>query len=121
MEDGNEKSVMNKCFELCYRVIFGETMEALSRNLDINNLCLAYQQNPTEENKRNLVEIINDIMDEETKNSTLEMLNNFIIPINEDEVVNLKRAINILTNSNLGTYLSNRLEVALNIQQDNNN
>ena len=113
MSDGNKMSVFNKCFQLVYKMEFGEEIDALSQNIDINNAYLTYQQDKTENNKNNLINTIIHNMDNDTKKSIFEDLSDFKILDGNKKIANLEIAINAMTDSDLGSCLKNRLEKEL--------
>ena len=115
MDNGDRESAINKCFRFGHMITFEDNLLNLSDNLDINEVCLTYQQNPTELNKQNLINVIMD-------NTTIEdklSLAHFRI----DKDITFETLINYTTNSDLGTCLKNKLqvEIALNNLMEANN
>ena len=126
MDDENQTkmSIINKYFLLVYKIIFSEEIYALSQNKDINNACFLYQQYPTEKNKNNLINIIINNSDHETKETLLSNLIAFEAKINRfedlDKVVKLETLLNGIVVSDFGTCLKNRLERELGLSNDIN-
>ena len=121
--NNNEKSVINKSFELIYRIMFDKDFDILSQNLDINNACLAYQREKTEENEQNLINtIINNTNNEEKKSLVEYLINIKYFKINNNDV-NITALINIATYSDLGKclFLKLKQELQLNNVANANN
>ena len=123
MNNNTQKSIINKSFELIFKIILDKNFDDLSQNEDINNACLTYQREKTERNKQNLINTIinniNDIKNEDETNEIKQLLTsclintqNFRFVINNKNV-NFATLINLKTNSNLGNSLFNRLKKEL--------
>ena len=126
------KSIINKFFELMYRrshraiiqnrhdaktfELTIRNLDALSKDLDINNACLEYQQNPTEEKKQNLTRVIFEKV-ALIRNLQVErqLINQFIpnrFRINGKNE-NITGLINASMNNDFGTYLFQALRTGL--------
>ena len=123
MPNNNEKSIINKSFDLIYRTILDEDFDILSQNEDINNACLAYQRNRTRENKQNLINIIIDNTNNEDKKLLANCLVNMKYFKINNKNINLATLISIITSSNLVKCLFTRLrqELQLNNVANANN
>ena len=119
IQNSIKKSIINKCFDLIYKTEQNDDIYVLSQNLDINKACLLYQRWKTEGNKRYLINIIsNNINNEETKKILINHLTNKLKINNKD--LNIATLINLTTNSSLGKDLFTRLRKDLNQQQNLN-
>ena len=121
-----DKSIVNKFFGVINKITFDEDFDTLSQNLNINNACLIYQQNKTEENKQNLINIIINNTNDNQKDTLLRLFNDssylFRVGRNE-EMYSFMFLFNFATDSDLGTCLKEKLSLCnlANINQELNN
>ena len=132
------KSIINKSFELMSKKLQGrsgniemrrtgidrdtlddiiENFNILSKNSDINEACLKYQQNKTEENKQNLTEVIFKKVglirrNLQIKERLIGQFSSIRNTINGKER-NVTELINLLMENDFGTYLSRALRTGL--------
>ena len=122
MDDGTEMSIVNKYFKLVYYIVYSNEIDRLAQNKDINNASFLYQQNPTETNKENLINIIIDNSDNEAKDSLLFDLTTFEARINrlgdQYKAAKLEKLFNGIVVSDFGTCLKNRLERELQLNDN---
>ena len=117
MNDRTEMSIINKFFKVIFMYQMDENFDILSQNVNINNACLVYQRENTEENKQNLIDIIINNTNNEVKRSLLEDLEGVKIATDTRfrKFANLEAMINSMTDDNLGTCLKTRLQAELGV------
>lgn len=124
MENHDKKSVINKYFELASRYKCNDNIYALSQNLDVNKACLAYQDIPSDFSKQllisDIINNINNIKNKEEIKKTKQILLGFLETTMfhvYGKNVSIGMAIDIETNSDIGTCLINRLEKELKLDR----
>ena len=134
MNDETEMSIINKYFQMIYKINFGEEMNVLSKNENVNGACLLYQENGSEDNKNNLINVLVDNInmidtenEEENENkhllleTVLDYLNTSIINIGENKTASFEALFNGITNGDFGTCLKKRLEQEILMNNINEN
>lgn len=116
-------SRINKLLLFHYILSFNDNTLTLSYDKDINNAGLLYQQNKTEDNKKNLIDVIVNKINVisqgniETKEGCLNCLKDGIGQFNDFRSP-FKDLIDVCTISDLGSCLVDKLEKELKIEKE---